>query len=155
MALAFERTADLTLVREVVTHPRVWPWVSDDFSGVPEAWRPLEHPAIWYVVVLDGEELLGLLTFIPQSTVCWEFHTCMLPIAGSKRAHEAILGSIRWIWEWTACRRAVTNVPVFNRQALRCARAIGLEEIGMNRKSYMKDGRLHDQVLFGLSPEGA
>jgi RimJ/RimL family protein N-acetyltransferase len=152
----------MRLVREIVTHPRVWPWVSDDYSSPREEWRPAEHPGIWYVAVRDDSmpfgdcqpaELLGLVTFIPQNGACWEFHACLLPNAGTRRAHAAILGSIRWIWERTECRRVVTNVPAFNRQAMRCARAIGLESIGVNRVSYMKDGKLHDQVLFGLSPE--
>jgi RimJ/RimL family protein N-acetyltransferase len=136
-----------------MTDPAVWPWIGDDFSPAREDFRPIEHPGIWYVIVRDQAELLGLWMFVPQNAVCWEVHTCLLPSHGVKRGRQAAREMARWIWQNTPCRRIVTNVPRFNRAALLFARAAGMQEFGVNPRSYQKGGELHDQVLLGLSPD--
>ena len=150
--MTFERTTDYELVRRVVTHPRIWPGASDDFSPPAEEWRPIEHEALWYVAVRDGEEFLGLFVFVPASPVCWEVHTCLLPCSWGERAVQAAREVAEWIWLNSGCRRITTAVPAFNRLAHRLARRAGMREYGRNLKSYMKHGKLHDQILLGLSP---
>jgi hypothetical protein len=156
--ISFRRTCDMDLVRRVMTHPKVWPWISDDFAPAPEDFQPLDHPGIVYVeaIVPDGsgpgqEKLLGLWIFAPQNGACWEVHTCLLPGHGFLRAREAARAMAEWIWEHTACLRIVTNVPRCNRAAYAFARAAGMQEFGTNEGSYMKNGRVWDQIMLGLS----
>jgi RimJ/RimL family protein N-acetyltransferase len=56
-----------------------------------------------------------------------------------------------WLWAHTSCRRLITNVPARNRLALRFAEAAGMERFGVNHASLLKDGKLQDQILLGLS----
>ena len=149
--MTFTRTTDYSVIRSIITHPKVYPNVSDDFSPKREDFVPIEHPGIWYVLVSDGEELLGVFTFIPQNAVCWEVHTCLLPNAWGERAKDAGRGVIQWIWDNTPCLRIVTNVPRYNRLALGFALQSGLKQFGNNSRSYMKKGKLHDQILLGIS----
>lgn len=152
--LHFERTTDYGLVRQVMTHPKLYPWCTDDASPAAGEYVPPEHAGVWYVLVKDAGELLGLFAFVPQNGICWELHTRLLPCAWGPRALEALQGVIAWLWANTSCRRLVTNVPTFNRLALRFGRAAGLIEFGLNEKSFLKHGVEYDQVLLGATKPG-
>lgn len=149
--IKFERTSDYDLVKRIVTHPRVYPHVTDDFSLEASQWEPARHEGIYYLLVKEDGELLGLFTVIPLNGICWEIHTTLLPQAWGPRAGEAARAVQRWLWEQTRCERLVTNVPEYNRLALRFARQAGLQQFGVNPASYRKDGKLYDQIMLGVS----
>ena len=150
-ALSFERTGDLELVRKILVQPPIWRWITDDGAPAREDFKPPEHPGIWYVIVWDVAELLGLFMFAQINSVCYEGHTCLLRKAWGQRAHQAAVGVQAWIWSQTDWQRIVTTVPANNRLALRFARRAGMLEYGINPKSWLKDGELHDQHLLGIS----
>lgn len=145
----------MELVREVMTHPRVYPWIGDDGSPAREEFRPNDHPALWYVLAFDGEDLLGLWLFVPLNAITWEAHTCLLPGHGFRRGRQAGKEVIEWLWANTPCERLVTSVPTYNRAALQFAKAAGMQEYGRNPQSFLKDGRRHDQILLGIGRNGA
>jgi RimJ/RimL family protein N-acetyltransferase len=151
--MIFERTTDASLVRSVLTDPAIWRGISDDSSPAREEYEPAMSETIWYVAVRDRAELLGLFVFVPQNAVCWEVHTCLLPHSWGDRAAQASREMSAWIWANTPCRRIVTTVPSFNRLALRFAKEAGLTQYGVNPASFIRDGRLHDQHLLGISPQ--
>lgn len=152
--ISLGRTTDYALIREIVTHPRIYPAISDDFSPRPEDWRPIKDESVWYVLVKDGDEALGLWAFVPHNRICWEVHTCLLPKAYGLLAREAVKLMHSWLWENTECLRVTTEVPVYNRQALRFAIKAGMKQIGINEKSFMKNGKLHDVIVLGISRPG-
>jgi hypothetical protein len=102
LMLTFERTTDYNLIRAIMTHPRVYPAVSDDASPAAADFWPVQHPSFWYVLARDrycGYSVdLGLWLFVPQNAVCWEVHTCLLPKHGYRRAREAARELAGWIW---------------------------------------------------------
>lgn len=149
--MTFARTHDLELVRQVITHPSLWPFVSDDFSGTAEAFRPFEHASIWFIAVHAEETLLGVFMLTLQSGCCFEIHTCLLPCSWGPQAKAASLGIVEWIWANSRCQRLITNVPSYNRLALRFAKQAGMTVFGVNEKSFSKRGQLWDQIMLGLS----
>lgn len=149
--LTFERTRDWALIKSIVTHPAIYPHVSDDFAATPEEWKATQDEGIWYIAVYEGEEVLGLFILIPQNAICWDIHTCMLPKSYGNLAWNAGLGVLQWLWKNTPCKRVVTHVPDYNRVALSFAKRCGLVCYGINPNSYMKRGKLHNSILLGIS----
>lgn len=149
--IVFERTRNYELAREILTHPKIWPFISDDASPPVEDFQPVAHDAFWYVLAHYGDTLLGLWMFVPQNGVCYEVHTALLPVAWGLLGQSAARALPAWIWENTPCRRIVTNVPSSNRLALHFALKAGMKIYGVNEASYLKDGVLRDQVCLGLS----
>lgn len=153
--ITFARSQDYDLIRRILTHPRIWPYISDDGSPPVEQYQPVQHSAVWYVIVRDvrddGEDLLGLWVFTPENYVCWEVHTALLPAAWGPKGQLAARMLPAWIWENTHCRRIVTNVPSTNRLALHFAYKAGMKIFGVNRSSFMKNGVLCDQICLGIS----
>ena len=116
----FERTQDMELVRQIMTHPRVYPHITDDGSPSAEAFRPIEHPAVWYILVKMHGELAGVLVAAPQNSVCFEAHVCLLPNCwghSSEAAHECCT----WLFDKTGALRVVASVPGCNRLAAKMA----------------------------------
>ena len=146
----FERTKDTELIRRICTHAKIFPASSDDLSPSPAEWQPVEHDAIWYVLVKSEKTLLGLFPLFPQNSICWEAHLCLLPACYGKTT-EAVEGMFRWVFSNTQCLRIVGSVPVYNTLAIRLAERSGMKRYGVNTKSRLKNGVLYDQVLFGIS----
>ena len=160
--IQFNRSHDYNLIRQILTHSRVYDKISDDYSPSRDEYRPIEHDAIWYVVARQAfpaaegieprePDLLGLWMFHPLNGICWEVHTALLPIAYGVPGHQAARLLPAWIWENTPCRRIVSTVPTTNRLALHFAVDAGMKMWGINEASWLKNGMLCDQVCFGIS----
>ena len=80
-------------------------------------------------------------------------HVSMLPQALGPRAREAGVAVVPWLWEHTPALRLVCHISAANTLAIRYAERMGLEQYGLNPKSWMKDGKLHDEVLLGISKD--
>lgn len=150
--IRYQRTQDLELVRSILTHPELYDWMGDDFTPERPYFEPNPDPRIWYLLCFDGEELLGLLMFVPQSHVLWDVHCSLLPSARGKTA-EAARGAFRWMFALTHCRRIVAAVPRFNRPAAALCRIAGLKLYGVNPKAFLRRGSLHDLLLYGISKD--
>lgn len=149
--LNFERTYDAALIKFIVTHPKVWQHVTDDFAPRPELWEPGAVEEAWYVLAFDDGELLGLFMFFPENTICWRSHICMLPGAYGPKAEKACREVFLWLWENSSCWRIIGSIPDYNRTAISFAERCGMTRYGTNPQSYVKNGKLLDQVLLGIS----
>ena len=149
--MQFERTNDFELVATILNHPDIYPHITDDNS--PAVLSPTLNELTWYVAVRgDRDELLGLWLLVPQNSICWEVHTCL-----PKAAHYRDIGrqALEWLWaNAPKVQRVVTAVPENNRAARIFAKRAGLIEYGCNPASFLKDGKLHDQILLGISRPG-
>lgn len=151
--IKFERTTDLEFVRTVMTHPKIWDGISDDGSPPPDQFSPADSPAIHYVVAHDETGLIGVWAFYPQNSVCFDVHTMMMPRARGRRAVDAAQSVAAWMFEQTACKKITTTVPSCNPQALWFAKKAGMKVIGVNEKSFVKNGEIFDQTILGIQPE--
>lgn len=151
--MIFERTRDMKLVRDVMTHPRIWPWITDDGTGPADQFTPPDLPSVWYVAVRDGNDFMGIWMFVPRNAICYEVHTCLLPKAWGSFAVEASRAMSRWMWENSPARRIVTAVPAYNRLALNLARNAGMTQYGTDPQSCLKGGKVWDVHLLGISKE--
>lgn len=152
--MTFERTTDYMLIKAIITHPRIWEHATDDFSPSVEDWQPAQSELVWYVLVKDGDEVLGLFMLVHENAICWKVHTCLLPSAWGKRARQAAREGSQWVFQNSKCKRLITDVPEYNVLALRFATIGGMTQFGVNPKSYQKNGVLHDVYMLGISKEG-
>jgi RimJ/RimL family protein N-acetyltransferase len=151
--IVLERTFDYDLVRRIVTHPKIYPHISDDNSPKAEDWQPFQSEVVWYILVKLDDAPAGVFTFTPHNAVCYEVHTCLLPAIYGKNSVLAGIAVIQWMFANSPCRRIITNVPSYNILALRFAHNGGLKEFGVNEKSYLKNGVLFDQIMLGVTKE--
>ena len=151
MALRIERSKDYELIRRIATHRLVYSFISDDFSPKAEDYKPIESDELFYVVIHDDSELMGMFVLVPENHVCAKVHTCLLPQAYGDRARQCAKEAIQWAWANTTLERIITDIPDNNRRALKFSNDVGFKVYGVNPKSFMKNGILRDQVLMGVS----
>jgi RimJ/RimL family protein N-acetyltransferase len=106
---------------------------------------------IWLEVV--GDEGLGMYLIHPHNCVTYEIHTCLLPTAWGDKAKQAAKLVLNWIFQNTPCMKVITHVPETNALALRYAKRAGMVVEGNNRKSFLKNGQLLDQIQLGITKE--
>lgn len=145
-----KRTHDMALVREIVTHPAIWPHSHED--GTSDEWQPEDSDAMMWMLVNDPRPV-GVFLVHPRGVQCLEMHTCLLPtVWGPAAAHAAQL-LLKWAFQNGNCRKMVTSVPAYNRAALRFAKAGGMTQEGVNRASYLHNGEMIDQIMLGITKE--
>jgi hypothetical protein len=148
MPISFEWCLDFDLIRQIMTHPKLYPWLTDDTAGPASQFTPpLDYS---YVLVRQDAEVLGLFAIHPRNSICWEVHTALLPNCWGPVAKRAYREGLAWLKANTPCRKVIGNIRATNRLALRIAKAAGLTVIGLNTKCVMKDGILQDQWILGL-----
>lgn len=153
MDIEFARSQDAALIAQILRHPKLYPLLVDDFAPTADEFEPVMDPRVWHVLARKnpGRRIAGLFSFYPQNEICWEGHVALLPWAWGMRAIGP--AAMRWVFEHTRCRRILAQIPIGNAAAVRFAERCGLERIGIDRKSFQKNGVLVDRVLLGLSPD--
>lgn len=146
----FAFTRDLDLIRPAVTHERVYGRTTDDLSPAADAFQPPEY--CQYVAVYQSDEFCGIFVLSPHNGILTEVHTALLPTAWGDSA-DIGRAFIQWLFSNTPTRRLITAVPEYNRLALRMAKSTGMAEYGVNPASFLKNGKLHDQIMLGVSKE--
>jgi RimJ/RimL family protein N-acetyltransferase len=144
------RSEDFAKIRELCSHARIFPHISDDFTDKKNFPLP-SGDAIRYLLCRDDEGVFGFVIFMATNYACWEAHVGFLPRSYGSQALRAFKAAISWMWANTRARRVTGAVIRENALALRFARKAGFEIFGVNKKAYLKGGKLHDQICLGIS----
>jgi len=138
------RTFDYDLIMDIMTHPDIYPYISDDGSPSQEDFSPIQSDDIYYLICEAG-----LFMYHPHNCITVEVHSCVLPEYRGKSVAYA-KASVEWMFENTKYRKVITQVPSYNKRALVYAQKAGLEIEGTNRMSFMKNGKIYDQTILGV-----
>ena len=146
------RTHDMALVASIMRNPAIWPHVHDD--GTPLDWAPTDHESFyWMLVTLDSGAVGGVFLVHQVNSFCHEMHTCLLPEVWGQQAYEAGQKLAAWVFSELNCQKLITAVPAYNRLALRFAKRGGMQQEGINRASFMRNGVMVDQIMLGITKE--
>lgn len=152
--MTFERTADQWLVREVMTHPEIYPYLGDDSRPSADKFTPYFDKSLLYVTVKeDNSDLIGMFLLVKHTSIKWEAHTMMLPRGRGRRAVKAYKQGIEWCRD-NGCLYLEGLIPEDNEGAIAVALLGGMEHIGTLRKSILRGGKLLDEVIVGKSLNG-
>lgn len=146
--IELERTFDMNLVAKIMTHPRLWPHLADDFYPAPDNFIPLGGDNIFYLLAREAGRILGLCIAHPINTLLWEVHHALLPSAWGRKAHRIGEAFQQWIWDNTKALKLVGFTPSCNRLAVRYALKQGLTKIGEISQCFQRGGMLCDVFIF-------
>jgi RimJ/RimL family protein N-acetyltransferase len=146
--MKIERTHDMQLVAQILGHPAIWPHIHEDGVDAP---APIDHDSLHWMLITEDEKPVGVFLVHGVSTVCYQMHTCLLPQIWGVGAAKAAQMLARWVFDETPCLKLITNVPAYNRRALRFAEAGGMVREGINRASFLRNGEPIDQIVLGIT----
>lgn len=145
-----ERTFDTKLIRSIMTQDDVWATVAED-GQKKDDFIPFVESDCWLKMML-GNTCVGLFVFERLNKVLLDVHPAILPEYRGKIGHYAGVEHLRWIYEnEPACQKIVASIPVIYKHVKLYANMLGYRNEGINRKSYMKNGILHDQWMLGIT----
>ena len=146
----FELTDDSEFVTRCLTSPAVWRMGSDDSAiGI--------NPGLFFARKNNSDIWLkageyGVFIGRPINCISLDVHVALLPSARGG-AVDISKDAIKWIFKNTQYMHMTASIPEYNRLAIKLAGKSGMEFIGMNKGSFMKNGKLHNQYLFGIQKE--
>ena len=144
---------DIDKANAIFGHDSVYFDTIDDFVDPDGRYRIGEsfiNSPICYVLSPND---FSVFVFVPVNGVTYEAHTAILPAGRGKKGIEAGKSVLSWMFTETRCLKIITWIPEINRSAGFFAKACGLLNEGINIKSFMKNGILYDQFLFGIRKE--
>ena len=149
-------TKNALLIREIMTDDKLWAQLSEDHAPDKEQWMPdMWYP--WLVLTRENDymvELYGVAAWIPQTPIVYKFHPAFLSDKwGDKHTVGLTKLAIDWAWKNLSVQKMVASVPVMYKNTLRLGQRVGFKREGINKKSFLKDGELHDQYYLGLTRE--
>jgi len=142
--MQFKCLSDMAVIRSTITHPKIYPYVTDFAGPDPDYYHPEWSPfQILYVGAFDDDKYLGLFKLTPQFIKSVSIHTCLLPEAYGSKALEAGKGIINWVFDNFNHNHLTTFIPESNRLALRFALKCGMKPCGFLNKAWQtyKEGK--------------
>ena len=103
------------------------------------------------VVIVNGKEI-GHFLLVPHSLEMYEIHTA--PFDLEYKGKVAIIGKMALEWGFKnmpRLQKLISYVPKHNRLASILARKVGMKLEGIIKESFLFDGKMEDQELYGIT----
>lgn len=119
---------------------------SDDDN--PDNFEPRVDSLNGWVIVKDYDKIDGIVYIELQTTTTAMLHPYLLSEKGKGR--KMIKEVLKWLLK-TKIHKINISIPVIYQSTINTAKKLGFIEEGINRESFLKNGKHHDQRLFGLT----
>jgi len=132
----------MVAVAKILNHPKVYNMVSDD--SVPFPYDP--PPGFW----VTNKEETGVVRIDPLNGICCVVHIAAVPeLWGNSMAF--VSAALEWGLLNTGYNKVIAMIPEYNKLTIKLCLKCGFEQEGRIKKSFLKNWKFHDQLLFGLS----
>lgn len=130
----------------------LWPYLRDDSNIDVTTWLPkLDDDSRWYIAT-EGTTILGAFWMERKNAATWEAHANVRPGNwGSKRGTEICQAAIKVMAEDTGALKIIALIPDCSPATQEMATAIGFEEEGVQKLSWLRNGKLYDQKHYGMT----
>lgn len=140
-----EVTKDKALIKSLMD--KLSDICSDDDSA--EGFEPRIDNLNGWLIVKDYDNIAGIV-FVEQTTLSSiTFHPYLLGEKGKGR--EMIKTILKWFLNIDSLHKINVSIASIYRSTYNTAKKIGFVDEGVNRESFLKDGKYHDQLLLGLT----
>lgn len=114
-----EWSTDREIAQYLVTHPDIWPWVSDDSCDIDKFVHPeIDGDKIRMAVCTEYDRLCGCFLLYEKSNKITEIHTCLLVHGKAKHFGDLVVERIFNDTDYDAIE---TFIPVDNPAARKLA----------------------------------
>jgi len=148
--------SDNETIKAIYADESIWPSVTDDGALDIQAINftdALNNQGLYFIIIEDNNKPVGIFLFNPWNMACYEMHSAVLPEYRGEGSIEAARLAGMWMFSNTLCQKLITQIPVTNYAARALAKVGGMVQEGINRKSFLKSGKLIDQYIYGICKE--
>ena len=145
---------DLDFVNSVLRHDTIYPFIADDmFPPVDEfSLEPLLiNPGVYFLTTNKYTVFVAIPII---NNFVYEFHVNMIaPEGRGKVAVESTKEAVNYLFFGTHCLKLVSFIPVIYENVVKFACANGEQIEGTIKDAYLKNGKLYDMYLLGVTKE--
>lgn len=117
-----------------------------------EKWQPrVDLSCVWVVVLDRGEPIAICKMGIIQATMV-DFHPYALPDK-CRKWKSIVKCLLTWIYSNQRINKVISFIGTNHITTYKLALKLGFKNEGLIKKSYLKNGNLHDQHVVGLTRE--
>lgn len=155
MDFSVVETKDPEVIKSVLLCEKVFNCISSDGAPGIEEYEPVTDGYTFIAGIQDvvfGKSVpFGLMIYKQKDSFQWECHFQVIPEYRKTHATEFAEKAINWLWSNTDAIKIVAEIPEMFPNVIKFGEKMGFQREGINRKSYMKNGQICDQVYMGLS----
>ena len=146
--MKLERTTDLDLIKTFLMQPEIYQVASEDGASVDPEFTESGRE-IWLLATEDGATIGIVHSHLENGSTAW-FHVYILRSHKEKYIHLVNL-FLKWFDQFFPVEIQKLNayIPTYARKTYEIAMSAGLKDEGLNRMSYLKNGKLWDRHLVG------
>lgn len=147
--------ADAKEVTRIMTHPSVFDLISDDGCPGPEhlgkyVTSMLHNVGTYALMPCKGMVLL----YVPVNYVMYDIHIASIRKEVTlRKLLKNIMDTAYWMADHTAIQKYVITIPVIYPAAASIVRKIGFIKEGCLTKAYLKNKKLCDIEMYGVTKE--
>ena len=130
----------------MLKHPEIFS-ISDDHED-PNASYPISQNILYFLLEVNGVPA-GVAIAIYRTLTYADCHVSVLKEFRGGAVELLRAESEKWVRDNTGIKKFICGIPEYNKSALRRTILSGWKMEGVNAKSFLKDGKLWDQVMFG------
>lgn len=149
--ITIERTRDMTLVRALMTHPRLYEKMTDDTCPSRKTFKPIDHDHLHYLVPKCDERPMGSLLFNPATFYLYQIHIGILPEFWGQGIEKVVALALDYMKAHTQCLHVIAMIPDYNRHAHQLAIRCGFTIEGCLKASTRIKNRIFDQTILGIN----
>ena len=130
----------------------LWDYLKDDSEIYPEDYQvPMDEDHRWYVSIEDNE-VIGVYYVHRVNHITWQIHTHVRKKHwGSGKTVPHAKAIVEFVFNETGAHKLIATIPESAPQVLDYAKHTGFIEEGRRTSSYMKDGKIYDEILLGIT----
>lgn len=148
--MKIEPTFDMDQVKEILMIPEVWERAAEDGADKETYYPGFDNMCGW-LICKEKEDIVGLIYVHNDDTKSVKIHPYILPSYRGK-GKDMMFSFYRWFIENGAhTAKLLISIPSCYKRLYKFSKRIGFIDEGINRKSYFKNGEMHDQWNLGLT----
>jgi RimJ/RimL family protein N-acetyltransferase len=147
--MILERTKDLYLIKTFMMQPEIYRHAAEDGASLDPEFTESGRE-VWLLAIKDNEAIGIVNTTLENGSTAW-FHPYILK--SNKQDYLLLINLfLKWFDQYfpVEIQKLNTYVPSYAKKAYEVVMRAGFKDEGLNRKSYLKNGKLWDRHLVGL-----
>jgi RimJ/RimL family protein N-acetyltransferase len=154
--VALYRTRDMDLVKQLSSHPDIFPHIGDDGSPKNPADKHYINSSnryylIPYIFLDDNPPIpMGLIVYYPINHVLYEGHIFIYPEYQHQMTVDVGHKANKWLFENSPAQKILAFVPTTKTHVLKLVQKAGFKQEGFIPKSISLNGQLIDQYIYTI-----
>ncbi len=145
--LTAQKTIDTDEINSVLTNPVILKAISEDGAQL----KNIDIKNETWVSIKKKDTTIGIYNLVPLNAITMEVHAHVLPEYRKEYSMRTSRIFYKWFLGNTDRLKLIAIVPLIHKNVQNFLISNKFTVEGINRKSFIKNGEIMDQIMFGIT----